>query len=243
MDSTVWLDPIARLLGPWAAGLGAGAVVLRMALSFLFGGIVGCERANKRHSAGLRTFILVSIASTAAMLADIWFMSSLGARFPAVSAATVLGIAVISTCSILYSSKSQIKGLTTSVALWSCSIIGLALGGGLYTAALVGYAALLLCLFRLPALEAYLKDRSNHFEIHLELRDRRFLQDFITTLRELGIRIDDIESNPAYLHSGLSVYSVSLTITRAELKKYKKHDEIIDALRTLAYIYYIEELR
>ena len=93
-----------------------------------------------------------------------------------------------------------------------------------------------------PTFEAYLKDRSNHFEVHLELKDRQNLQDFVTTIRRLGLRIDDIESNPAYLNSGLSVYSVSITIDSGELKKYKTHREIIEALRTLDYVYYIEEM-
>ena len=62
------------------------------------------------------------------------------------------------------------------------------------------------------------------------------------TVRELGLRIDDIEQNPAYLNSGLSVYTISLTVASAELKKYKKHSEIIEALRSLKYISYIEEM-
>ena len=78
--------------------------------------------------------------------------------------------------------------------------------------------------------------------MHLELKDRRNLQDFVTTIRRLGLRIDDIESNPAYLNSGLSVYSISVTITSPELKKYKRHDEIIEALRSLDYVYFIDEL-
>ena len=68
------------------------------------------------------------------------------------------------------------------------------------------------------------------------------LQDFVTTIRRLGLRIDDIESNPAYLNSGLSVYSVSLTIQSAELKKYKSHGEIIEALSSLEYVHHIEEM-
>ena len=60
--------------------------------------------------------------------------------------------------------------------------------------------------------------------------------------RSLGIRIDDIESNPAYLNSGLSVFTVSFTVSSAELKQYKKHGEIIEALRSLDYVYYIEEM-
>ena len=79
--------------------------------------------------------------------------------------------------------------------------------------------------------------------MHLELKDIRYLKDFVTTIRELGLSIDDIEANPAYLHSGLSVYSISISISSAELKKYKTHSEIIEALRSLDYIYHIEEMK
>ena len=96
----------------------------------------------------------------------------------------------------------------------------------------------------LPAfIEKYLKNRSNHFEIHLELKDVAYLRNFVTTIRQLGLAIDDIEFNSAYLHSGLSVYSVSISIGSKELKKYKTHSEIIDALRSLDYIYHIEEMK
>ena len=68
------------------------------------------------------------------------------------------------------------------------------------------------------------------------------MQYFSSTIRRLGMRIDDIELNPAYLNSGLSVYTVSFTISSQELKKYKKHSEIIEALRSLDYISYSEEI-
>ena len=93
-----------------------------------------------------------------------------------------------------------------------------------------------------PSAERYLKDRSNHFEVHLELKSSFKLQDFVATIRKLGIRIDDIEANPAYLNSGLSVYTVSLTVDSQNLKKIK-HSDIIEALRSLDYIYYIEEIK
>lgn len=234
-------DPIARLLGEWSTGGNAWSILLRLALAMLFGAIIGCERATKRHVAGLRTFMLVCLASAIAMILDVRFSRG-EVSLPILSAAAIIGLAIISCNSILFSSRSQIKGLTTSVGLWACSAVGLALGACLYTLALAGFVALLICLSLFPAFEAYLKDRSNHFEIHLELTDKLRLQDFVTTLRRLGVRIDDIESNPAYLNSGLSVYSISLTITSAELKKYKRHDEIIEALRSLEYVYFITEL-
>ena len=101
----------------------------------------------------------------------------------------------------------------------------------------------LLCIISLvPSLEKYLKDHSNHFEVHLELKNRANLQDFVTTVRKLDIRIDDIELNPAYANSGLSVYSISLSINNETLKKYRSHAEIIEALKSLEYISHIEEM-
>lgn len=235
-------DPIAHLLGEWASSLTAGAILLRILLAFLLSAAIGCERSNKRHSAGLRTFILVALGSTAAMILDLYLHTLISSSFTLISAAAAIGVAIISTYSILFSSKSQIKGLTTAAGLWTSSVIGLASGAGLYTVALATFAAVYCCLSLLPTLEKYLKDRSNHFEIHLELRDKLDLQDFIATLRKLGTKIDDIESNPAYLNSGLAVFSISLTISGEELKRYKTHREIIEALSSLDYVSYIEEL-
>ena len=232
-------DPIAQLLGPWAAEPGPWCAVFRVALAVLLAAVIGWERSSKRHSAGLRTFMLISLAGCAAALLD---QSLLGANMPLLSAAAIIGMAILSCNSILFSSKNQIKGLTTSAALWACGLIGVALGSGAYVLALAAFAALLLTVSWFPRLEKYLKDRSNHFEVHLELTAKDTLQDFVSTIRALGIRIDDIEANPAYLNSGLSVYTVAITISSQELKKYKTHKEIIEALRCLDYIYYIGEL-
>ena len=94
----------------------------------------------------------------------------------------------------------------------------------------------------MPNFEIDLKNRSNHFEVHLELKSSQYLQDFITTIRRLNLSIDDIELNPAYSSSGLSVYTIALSIHNDELKHYKTHKEIIDALSSLDYIYHIEEI-
>ena len=38
------------------------------------------------------------------------------------------------------------------------------------------------------------------------------------------------------------VYSLRLSIESEELKKYKTHDELIQALRSIEYIHFIEEI-
>ena len=233
-------DYIAALLGQWSSDITFGSIFFRIILSMLLSAIIGTERASKRHSAGLRTFIIMSLASTSAALIQA-SLSESGSSVPWMAAAVIVSAALVSGYSILFRSSGTIKGLTTSAGLWTCSVIGLAIGLGMYTIALLSFAALLLSLSLFPAIEKSLRDRSNHFEVHLELKNKSDLNSFITTIRRLGMRIDDIEMNPAYVNSGLSVYTVMFTISSQELKKYKKHSEIIEALQSLDYVSFIEE--
>jgi putative Mg2+ transporter-C (MgtC) family protein len=236
------MDYIASLLGEWSSELGVYSVLLRIALSIFMGAIVGWERSKKLHSAGLRTFMLVMLAGNLAMMADMFLAQAFGSTLFLLSVAAIIGIATISANSFLYSSRNQIKGLTTAVALWTCVFIGLAIGGGFYTLGLIGFVALFICLSFLTKTEKFFKDRSNYFQIHLELKSPGNLQEFITTVRRLNMRTIDIELNPAYANSGLSVYSISIAISDEERKKYKSHQEIIDALSTLDYISHVEEI-
>ena len=80
-------DWISILLGPWSAGDGALAIGFRLLLALTFGAVIGCERAAKRHAAGLRTFVLVCMSGTAAMTLD-----RAAGSLPVISAAVVLGI-------------------------------------------------------------------------------------------------------------------------------------------------------
>ena len=169
-------------------------------------------------------------------------MANFKVVFPAVTTAVVLGGAIISGNTLLYSSKNQIKGLTTAVALWLTAIIGASFGAGLYTIGLIGVVLAFITLSAMPRIEVYMKNKSNHFEIHLELKNRNDLVNFTGVVRKLGLKIVDIEANPAYNNTGLGVYTISITINSKELKKYKTHTEIIEALSTLEYINCIEEI-
>ena len=247
MDSasifTVVKDPLAGMLGiPEALTL--GTLLLRIILSLFLGAVIGWERSNKRHSAGLRTFMLAFLIGTVAAILDCCIFAASDRRgIFLLSACVIIGASIIAVHSMFYSSRNQIKGLTTAVGLWISVVIGIALGLGFYTAALVTYVALLCILFWFPPLEMAFNNRSNHFEVHLELTSSVCLQDFVTVIRRLGLRIDEIEQNPAYVGSGLSVYTISISVSNEMLKKYKTHTEIIEALKSLDYVYYIEEMR
>ena len=225
-----------------AYDLNTRSIILRILLSVIISTIIGCERATKRHAAGVRTFVLVSLSSTLAMIIDCYLASHTTNYIYILSAASIIAVVTISVNSILYSSRNQIKGLTTSAALWACGVLGLTAGAGLFILTIIGFVLLMICLSLMPTFERDLKNRSNYFEVHLELKSSQYLQDFISTIRRLNLSIDDIELNPAYSSSGLSVYTISLSIHNDELKHYKTHAEIISALASLDYIYHIEEM-
>ena len=126
-------DPIAQHLGSWSQEINVLSICLRIALAVFLTSVIGCERSSKRHSAGLRTFVLISFSSTICMILDIYLMQTQAIDIPILSAATMISAASISGKSILFSSRGQIKGLTTSAALWSCAALGFTIGAGLYT--------------------------------------------------------------------------------------------------------------
>ena len=242
---------ISKLLGVWSQEpLHPASILFRILVAFVFASIIGSERATKRHPAGLRTFIIVAMGAVFAAMCDRYMIatanpraSSLGFssyRIPLISAASIISQAIISSNSILFSSKSQLKGLTTTVSLWATGIISLCIGFGLYDTAAIGFLAMSLCVGLFPALERWLKRHSNLFEIHVELISKEKLQLFISTLRKFGLKIDEIEYNPAYANSGLGVYT--LRLIRGDKLKKQSHAEIIEALSALEYVQFIEEI-
>ncbi len=234
-------DFLADLLGDWSREVNIASTAFKTVLVIIMALILGCERARNRHAAGLRTFIVLSIGSMFAGIGDMFFITVLGVSFSFLSAAVFIGISVITANTIIFSSKNQLMGLTTSVGMWAMTIISAILGFGLYTAALIGFAALMVGLLGFSGIERYIKNKSDHFEIHLELKSRSGLQEFTAAAREFGLTIDNLEVNPAYANSGLSVYTVKFTIADKTLRK-KSHGDIIEALSVLDCVYYVEKI-
>lgn len=234
-------DILADFLGDWSKGFHIGGVLLKLGICVILSAIVGCERATKRHAAGLRTFMLVSFVSTLAAMVDRYVIEAIGAQISFAIGAVMIGLAIVSSNTLLYSSKSQLKGLTTSVALWGMSIISVLIGLDLYLSALIAFVAFLLCLTVFVKLEYVFKRRSDHFEIHLELKNKNSLQDFIATVRKLGMKVDNVELNTAYVNSGLCVYSIALSAIRKNVRK-MKHEDIVAAISELEYVSFVEEM-
>ncbi len=238
------VDPIVKWLGEsgeWLAELNFPSVLIRLLLATLFAGIIGIERAIKKHAAGLRTYILVCVASCLAMLADEFLIETFGTGDPARFGAQVIsGIGFLGAGTILVTSRSQVKGLTTAAGLWASACLGLTIGAGFYSAAIIGFVLISLAIFFMPKLEGLFTKKSGCYELHIEFTERSNLKEFVTLIRSMNLKIVSVEHNSAYSNTGLSVYTIMIAIKGN--KKYRNHNLLIDEIKKLSYVEYVEEL-
>jgi len=115
-------------------------ILLRLALACFLGGLIGMERERNRHPAGLRTHILVCIGAALVMLSNIFiFEKYKGAANidPArLGAQVISGIGFLGAGTIIKEGLS-IRGLTTAASLWAVAGMGIAVGLGFYTGAIL----------------------------------------------------------------------------------------------------------
>ena len=88
--------PIAKAMGTWSSQITIGSMFLRLFLSITLAAILGCERASKRHSAGVRTFLVISLASTIASMIDMFLIECFDFKYAFVSSACVIALVSIS---------------------------------------------------------------------------------------------------------------------------------------------------
>lgn len=104
----------------------------------------------------MRTFTLICMGSTAAMLTSIWipqiYPNFLNGDPGRIAAQVLTGIGFLGAGAIMQSHGS-IHGLTTAACIWVMAVIGLAVGAGMYIPAVIATALTLFVLVSLEQLE------------------------------------------------------------------------------------------
>ena len=208
-----YIDPLTKWLG-FEKELGEitiWSILVRFVLVVLCAGACGLERARRRHAAGLRTYILVCLGSMIVIFTNQYIYEVFETGDVArLGAQVISGIGFLGAGTILVTSRSQIKGLTTAAGLWVSACIGLAIGIGFYTVAIVGTLFAFIAFTFLPKLEILFTKGSNTIEVHIELYNRESLKDFIDYVRAKGGKINLVDYNVSYAKSGLSVYTINM---------------------------------
>lgn len=138
---------------------GFGALLLKLLAALGAGLVLGFDRERRGYAAGLRTHMLVALASAATAVLALDLHTELVTRHPHTNAdplriveGLVAAVGFLGG-GIIIRAGGQIRGLTTAANLWACGIIGLAFGAGLWRLGALTLALAFLVLVLLGILE------------------------------------------------------------------------------------------
>ena len=121
----------------WVASLGAVFIdLLRLAVAFALAVPIGWNREREVHSAGIRTFPIVAIASCGLVLAIKSIPGATAETYSRVLQGLVTGIGFVGGGAIL-KDKGSVSGTATAASVWNIGIVGAAVGMGAYHIAVV----------------------------------------------------------------------------------------------------------
>ncbi|MCA1403726.1 MgtC/SapB family protein [Ensifer sp. IC3342] len=141
-------------------------IFARFCGAILFGALIGIEREKRQRPAGLRTHILISLASSIFAVIAVESVHMMSLSGPEVRIdpirvveAVTAGVAFLAAGMIVFS-KGEVKGLTTGAGMWLAGAAGLSVGFGFWLIAAFASCASLAVLFILWRLEVALHWKS-----------------------------------------------------------------------------------
>lgn len=225
------------------------SVTARLVLAMLFGGMLGLNRAKKRRAAGFRTYMLVCLGATLAMLlgqyeTDLLMLhwgdviDPVGNRVDVVrfGAQVINGIGFLGAGTVVVTGRQEVKGLTTAAGLWGSACAGLAIGAGFYECALVALVLMWITVKFLPEIEDLIISKARNMNIYVEFNDMSAMGEIIGSFKSLGVHIFDVDINRGSqgLNPG-AVFSVYL-------ENWRPHAEILATISQLDCVTMINEV-
>src|SRR5678815_284776 len=139
------------------------SIPLKLILAAILGGIIGIEREFRDKPAGLRTNILICVGSTLFMSISTMVAQLLGGDPMRIAAQIVTGIGFLGAGAVLHS-HGFVMGLTTAATIWVVAGVGMALGAGMYGAAVAVTILAIATLYLLSFVEGRLVQRRQGLE-------------------------------------------------------------------------------
>ena len=119
----------------------------------------------------------------------------------------------------------SVKGLTTAAGLWAGACLGLALGAGFYSGAIVGFFTLWCAMRILHSVDKLLSRTVKVFSIYVEFAGIRELSKFLSYGREVSCIIDEIQVTKQKDSDGEKVVAATMTLHFARAVS---HEQIIE---------------
>jgi len=147
-------------------------VIIRLLMSVLLSSIIGLDRESINKPAGLRTHVLVSVASTLVMLLSLYLsqINSSGYYYSDRLASQVIsGVGFLGAGTIMRRDKGIVTGLTTAASLWAVAAIGLAVGAGFYVGATLTTVLVIITLILFQRFNIKISNRRSRHIVNIKV--------------------------------------------------------------------------
>ena len=165
------------------------ALLLRLVVALILGGIIGLEREGSNHDAGFRTHIVLCLGSATVMVVSelLALQYGISNEIMRMGAQVISGVGFLGAGSIVMSGN-RLRGITTAAGLWTTACVGLAIGSGFYIIALTVVALMMFAMISLRSITKKM-NRKNSITIKLELTNVAKTSDVISELIEYGVHV------------------------------------------------------
>ena len=89
-------------------------------------------------------------------------------------------------------------------------------------------------------MDYFTRKHTSVIDIYVELESREYMGEFIEFMRDSGLSMSNLQMEPDYLGTN-SINSVAFVVTVRSLE-HRPHDSMIDTLRHIPHLKFIEEL-
>ena len=216
------------------------SIILRLTMAVIFGGIIGYGRERERRPAGLRTHILVSIGATLAMITNIYMCKIYnGYTDPTrLGAPVISGIGFLGAGTIIVTGKNKVRGLTTAAGLWACACMGLAIGAGFYSGAIIGCLFISAVTVALANIDKKINRNSRNITLYILVNSTTAASRLLQDIQSKNVKISDIEiSNNNVSSNDLIGILLGLKISREVC-----HYDFIESITNKNEVIFLQEI-
>lgn len=238
-NDVAYIGDAWRQIMDTAAGWGTAAIVLRLSFSLFVGVMIGIDRGLKRRGAGIKTHTLVCLGSALVMMTSQYMNVTFDAKadLARMGAQVISGVGFLGVGTIIVTGKNQVRGLTTAAGLWACACVGLAIGIGFVEGAVITFLLILLTLQLLSKLDIWLHRYAKVFDLYLEFDTNKSVSLFLQEMHSKNVKVGTLEMSKSKIKG-----EGPTTIISIELNKQTDRTKLIEEVRNLDYVRYIEEL-
>jgi putative Mg2+ transporter-C (MgtC) family protein len=181
-------------------------ILIRLAVSFAAGAVIGFERASRRQVAGMRTHVIICLGAALLMILSIWLPQEFGQPRSGdpgrIAAQVVSGIGFLGAGAMIRLGNN-VRGLTTAASLWLIAAVGMTIGAGQYLAAAAAEGLALAALWGLGKFEARIFPAERNKTLELSFKSGvPDINGLIATVTSFGVRVMTMDVTQAFDQKG-----------------------------------------